>query len=123
MDILFTKKEELVGYVAINGNVGCSDHETVELEIQRRVRKEVAEYRREDLRLFRELVGGNTRALKSEGAQGNSQVFKEGFITILRKPSRVIRILIWLSRKAMRELQWGKKKKKVEAGPDHKGGI
>lgn len=105
MDILFTKKEELVGYVIINGNTGCSDHEVVDLEIQRRVKNEVAEYRRADLRLFRELVDSNTTALKGEGAQGSSQVFKEGFITILRKPSRLIRVLIWLSRKAITELQ------------------
>lgn len=43
MDLLFTNEEELTGDMIINGNVGCSDHEIVEFEIQRGARKKIAE--------------------------------------------------------------------------------
>lgn len=55
-------------------------------------------------------------------AHGGCQVFKEWFITILWKPSRLNRILVWLSTKVMTELQC-KKQHKGEAGPGYKGGI
>lgn len=71
MDLLFTNKEELVRYVITNGNVGCSDHEIEELEIQRGARKETEEYRRAHFRLLKQLVGGITTVLKGKGAQGS----------------------------------------------------
>lgn len=70
MDLLVTNKEELIRDVIINGNIGCSDHETVEFEIQRGARKEIAEHRRADFRLFKELVGGITAYLKCERNSG-----------------------------------------------------
>jgi len=69
LDLLSTSKRELVRDVIINGNVGCSDPEIAEFEIQRGARKEIPKYRRAHFRLFEELVGGITTALKGNGAQ------------------------------------------------------
>ena len=56
--------------MTINGNVGCSDHEIVEFEIQRGERKKIAEHRQADFRLFKELVGGITASLKGKRSSG-----------------------------------------------------
>lgn len=70
MDLLYTNREELIGDVINNRNVCCSDHETVELDIQMGARKEIAEHRRAYFRLFKELVGSITASLKGERSSG-----------------------------------------------------
>lgn len=70
LDLLFTNKEELTGDVIINGNVCCGDHEVVEFEIQRGARKETADHRRADFRLFKEFIDVITSSLKGKRSSG-----------------------------------------------------
>lgn len=64
MDLLFSNKEELIGNVIISFNVGCSGCKTITFEIQRGARKEIAEHKRADLRVFKEEVSDITASLK-----------------------------------------------------------
>lgn len=78
LDLLFAKKKELVTCLIINDNIGYSDSETTEFKIQRRVRTGAAGYRKANFRLFRELVGVTTIALKGGRSHRPGRSLKNG---------------------------------------------
>ncbi|GAB0181373.1 hypothetical protein GRJ2_000602600 [Grus japonensis] len=62
LDLVLTNKEGLVGNVKLKGSHGCSDHEMVEFEILRAVRRvhsklTALDFRGADFALFRDLLG------------------------------------------------------------------
>ena len=62
LDLLFTQKEGLVGDMKVKGSLGYSDHEMVELRIQRAARRvknklTTLDFRRADFGLFKDLLG------------------------------------------------------------------
>lgn len=86
LDMLLTNKKELVEDAKVKGRYGCSDHETVELKIQRGVSKinriTIPDFRRADLGLFRDLLGKIPweTTLESKGAQGSWVILKNNFL-------------------------------------------
>jgi len=76
LDLVLTNKEGLVEDVKVGGRLGCSDHEMVEFRIMHggsRVisRIKTLDFRRANLGLFKELLGGIpwARALKAGGSK------------------------------------------------------
>ncbi|GAB0205858.1 hypothetical protein GRJ2_003051400 [Grus japonensis] len=62
LDLVLTSKEGLVGNVKLKGNLGCSDHETVEFKILRTARRAhskllALDFTRADFGPFRDLLG------------------------------------------------------------------
>ena len=86
LDVLLTNKKELMEDAKVKGSHGCSDHETVELKVQRGVNKinkiTILDFRRANLGLFRDLLGKIPweTALESKGAQGSWVILKNNFL-------------------------------------------
>ena len=94
LDLGPTNKEGLVSNMKVKGSAGCSDHEMVEFKTLRVSKTACSklDFRRADLELFGELLGGVTweKALEGKGAQERKSVIKDHFLQaqkqgILRK--------------------------------------
>ena len=130
LDLLFTKREGLVGDVVVGSCLGQSGHEMVEFSILGEARKgtrktAVLDFRRADFELLRTLVGRGPweAVLKGRGVQEGWALFKreilmaqERSVPTCPKTSRHGR-LAWLNR----ELQLELRRKKRVYNPWKKG--
>lgn len=87
LGLLPMNKEELVGDVIINGNLGYSNHKTNEQRMKKvSSRVQPLGFKRAYFSLFRKLVGGIVwkSSLKGKGAQESWQVFKASLLQSIR---------------------------------------
>ncbi|GAB0181505.1 hypothetical protein GRJ2_000615800 [Grus japonensis] len=122
LDLVLTNEEGLVGNVELKGNLGCSDHEMVELKILKAARRAESKlttlnFRRADFDLFRDLLGRVPwdKALEGRGAQESWLVFKdhllqaqERCIPTKRKSGKSIRRPAWMNKELLDKLQYKK---------------
>uniref|UniRef100_A0A8C8RGD0 Maestro heat like repeat family member 6 n=1 Tax=Pelusios castaneus TaxID=367368 RepID=A0A8C8RGD0_9SAUR len=116
LDLLLTNREELIGEVEVNGNLGSSDHEMVEFRILINGRKEksrthILDFRKADFGSLRELMGRVPweADLKGKGVQDSWLYFKETLleaqednIPMCRKNSKCGWRPAWLSKGTLR---------------------
>ncbi|GAB0182026.1 hypothetical protein GRJ2_000667900 [Grus japonensis] len=94
LDLVLINKEGLVGNAKLKGSLSCSDHEMVEFQILRAVRRAhskltTLDFGRADFGLFRDLLGRIPwdKAVEARGAQESWLVFKDH---LLRAQERCI---------------------------------
>ncbi|XP_062489131.1 uncharacterized protein LOC134171174 [Pezoporus occidentalis] len=119
LELVLTNREGLIGNVTLQGSLACSDHEMVEFEILRTVRRACSEltaldFKRAEFGLFRNLlrkVPWDT-ALEGRGAQDSWSIFKDHLlqaqeccIPTRRKCSRRARRPPWMDKELLRKIQ------------------
>ncbi|GAB0180593.1 hypothetical protein GRJ2_000524600 [Grus japonensis] len=127
LDLVLTNKEGLVGNVKLNGSLGCSDHEMVELKVLRAVRRAhskltTLDFRRADFGLSRDLLGRVPwdKAPEGRGAQDSWLIFKNHLLQAQercsptkRKSGKNARSLAWMNKELLNKL---KQKKEAYRG-------
>ncbi|XP_062497870.1 uncharacterized protein LOC134175668 [Pezoporus occidentalis] len=118
LELVLTNREGLDGDVALQGSLGCSDHEMVEFEILRTVRRACSkltalDFKRADFGLFRNLLSKVPWdiALEGRGAQDCWLIFKDHLqqaqeccVPTRRKCSRRARRPPWMDKELLRKL-------------------
>ncbi|XP_062466520.1 uncharacterized protein LOC134159318 [Pezoporus occidentalis] len=122
LDLVLTNREGLVGKVMLQGSLGCSDHEMVEFEVLRTVRRACSKltalvFKRADFGLFRNLLWKVPWdiALEGRGAQDCWLIFKDHLLQAQeccipnrRKCSRRARRPPWMDKELLRKIQMKK---------------
>ena len=122
LDLVLTNREGLVGNVTLQGSLCCSDHEMVEFDILRTVRRVCSkltalDFKRADFGLWRSLLRKVPwdKALEGRGAQDCWLIFKDHLlqaqeccVPTRRKCSRRARRPPWMDKELLRKIR-GKK--------------
>uniref|UniRef100_A0A8B9ISU6 Endonuclease/exonuclease/phosphatase domain-containing protein n=1 Tax=Amazona collaria TaxID=241587 RepID=A0A8B9ISU6_9PSIT len=118
LDLVLTNREGLVGNLKLQGSLDCSDHEMVEFEILRTVRRACSkltalDFKRADFGLFRNLLSKVPwdTALEGRGAQDCWLIFKDDLlqaqercIPTRRKFSRRARRPPWMDKELLSKI-------------------